>query len=114
MSKDMNAAELYKSCGNYYQWVTEKYSIPVDDKILFNMGKCQGIIETLGKAMFTLCYEKKRNANINKKLTADLQGVRTIDIIEQFLKYASMDDKLRTYSSNTYLLNFISKYWPCK
>ena len=28
------------------------------------MGKCQGIMETLGRTMTTLCLEKKRNVNI--------------------------------------------------
>ena len=88
--------------------------MPVDEKVLFNMGKCQGVIETLGKTMLTLCYENRRNANINKKLAANLEGVKTINIIEKFLKKASSDGKLRSYSSYSYLINFISEQWPCK
>ena len=66
-TKDTNAQEIYYSCKNYFEWVNNSYSMPVDEKILFNMGKCQGVIETLGKTMLTLCYENRRNANINRK-----------------------------------------------
>ena len=113
-AKDINAYEVYKICNNYYQWVNKNYSLPVDEKMLFNMGKCQGMIQTLGRTMLTLCYENKKNANINKKLTANLQGIKTIDIIEGFLNVASKDGKLRSYSANSYLIEFISKQWPCK
>jgi len=85
----------------------------VDSKTLFNMGKCQGIIETLGRTMTTLCYERKRNVNINKKLTANLDGIKTIEVIESFLKHATKDNKLRSYSATSYLANFISEQWPC-
>tara|TARA_X000000950_G_C13420679_1_gene459980 strand:- start:23 stop:442 length:420 start_codon:yes stop_codon:yes gene_type:complete len=113
-AKDINAHEVYKICNNYYQWVNKNYSLPVDEKMLFNMGKCQGMIQTLGRTMLTLCYENKKNANINKKLTANLQGIKTIDIIEGFLNAAEKDGKLRSYSANSYLIEFISKQWPCK
>tara|TARA_B100000902_G_C26872188_1_gene698261 strand:- start:74 stop:493 length:420 start_codon:yes stop_codon:yes gene_type:complete len=113
-AKDMNAHEVYKICSDYYQWVNRNYSLPVDEKMLFNMGKCQGMIQTLGRTMLTLCYENKKNANINKKLTADLQGIKTIEIIESFLNVAAKDGKLRAYSANSYLVEFISKQWPCK
>ena len=113
-AKDINAYEVYKICSNYYQWVNKNYSIPVDEKMLFNMGKCQGIIQTLGRTMLTLCYENKTNANINKKLTANLQGIKTIDIIKGFLNAAEKDEKLRSYSANSYLIEFISQQWPCK
>jgi len=113
-AKDINAYEIYKICSNYYQWVNKNYSLPVDEKMLFNMGKCQGMIQTLGRTMLTLCYENKKNANINKKLTANLQGIKTIDIIEGFLNAAKKDGKLRSYSANSYLIEFISKQWPCK
>ena len=78
------------------------------------MGKCQGIMETLGRTMTTLCLEKKRNVNINKKLTANLNGIKTIDLIQSFLKYASQDSKLRSYSASSYLAGFISQKWPCQ
>ena len=78
------------------------------------MGKCQGTIETLGRIMTTLCYDKKKNVNINNKLTANLDGIKTIDIIESFLKNGAHDDKLRSYSAISYLANFISKQWPCQ
>ena len=113
-SGDMNATEIYSICKDYYYWVNKNYDIPVDSKTLFNMGKCQGIIETLGRTMTTLCYEKKRNVNINKNLTANLNGVKTIEIIQSFLKNASQDNKLRSYAATSYLANFISKQWPCQ
>ena len=113
-SKDINATEIYSICKEYYYWVNKNYDIPVDSKTLFNMGKCQGIIETLGRTMTTLCYEKKRNVNINKNLTANLNGVKTIEIIQSFLKNASQDNKLRSYAATSYLANFISKQWPCQ
>ena len=113
-AKDTNAGEIYKICKDYYQWVNKNYNIPVDSKTLFNMGKCQGIMETLGRTMTTLCLEKKRNVNINNKLTANLNGIKTIDLIKSFLKYASQDNKLRSYSATSYLADFISQRWPCQ
>ena len=78
------------------------------------MGKCQGIMETLGRTMTTLCLEKKRNVNINNKLTANLNGIKTIDLIQSFLKHGSQDNKLRSYSAISYLADFISQKWPCQ
>ena len=114
IAKDTNAREIYSICKDYYDWVNKNYDIPVDSKTLFNMGKCQGIMETLGRTMTTLCLEKKRNVNINNKLTANLSGIKTIDLIQSFLKYASQDNKLRSYSSTSYLADFISQQWPCR
>ena len=106
--------EIYSICEDYYHWVNKNYDIPVDSKTLFNMGKCQGIMETLGRTMTTLCLEKKRNVNINNKLTANLNGIKTIDLIQSFLKHASQDNKLRSYSATSYLAGFISQKWPCQ
>ena len=113
-AKDTNAREIYGICKDYYNWVNKNYDIPVDSKTLFNMGKCQGIMETLGRTMTTLCLEKKRNVNINNKLTANLNGIKTIELIKSFLKHASQDNKLRFYSAISYLADFMSKQWPCK
>ena len=113
-AKDTNAGEIYKICKDYYHWVNKNYDIPVDSKTLFNMGKCQGIMETLGRTMTTLCVEKKRNVNINNKLIANLNGIKTIDLIQSFLKHASQDNKLRSYSAISYLTDFISQKWPCQ
>ena len=113
-AKDTNAKEIYSICKDYFHWVNKNYNIPVDSKTLFNMGKCQGIMETLGRTMTTLCLEKKRNVNINKKLTANLNGIKTIDLIQSFLKHASRDNKLRSYSASSYLADFISQKWPCQ
>ena len=113
-AKDTNAREIYSICKDYYHWVKKNYDIPIDSKTLFNMGKCQGIMETLGRTMTTLCLEKKRNVNINSKLTANLNGIKTIDLIQSFLKHASRDNKLRSYSASSYLADFISQKWPCQ
>lgn len=113
-AQDSNAREIYGICKDYYHWVNKNYDIPVDSKTLFNMGKCQGIMETLGRTMTTLCLEKKRNVNINNKLTANLNGIKTIDLIKSFLKHASQDNKLRSYSGASYLADFISQKWPCQ
>ena len=113
-AKDADAKEIYSICKDYYNWVNKNYKIPVDSKTLFNMGKCQGIIETLGRTMTTLCYDKKRNANINNKLTANLDGIKTIEVVESFLKNAAQDNKLRSYEATSYLADFISKQWPCQ
>ena len=113
-AKDTNAREIYSICKDYYNWVNKNYDIAVDSKTLFNMGKCQGIMETLGRTMTTLCLEKKRNVNINNKLIANLNGIKTIDLIQSFLKHASKDNKLRSYSATSYLADFISQKWPCQ
>ena len=112
-SKEMTAYELFKSCQNYYQWVEKNYKPQVDEKILFNMGKCQGVVETMGKAMLTLCYENKRNMNINKRMTANLKGIKTIEIVKRFVETASLDGSIRNFSAQIYLINFINKNWPC-
>ena len=59
MQKILTLREIYSICKDYYHWVNKNYDIPVDSKTLFNMGKCQGIMETLGRTMTTLCLEKK-------------------------------------------------------
>ena len=112
-SDEMNAYDLLKSFQNYYYWVETSYKELVDEKTLFNMGKCQGVIETMGKTMLTLCYENKRNMNVNKKLTANLKGVKTIDIVKKFVEVASLDRSIRNFSAQIYLINFINKSWPC-
>ena len=98
-SNEMTAYELFKSCQNYYYWVKKNYKEPVDEKILFNMGKCQGIIETMGQIMLTLCYENKRNMNVNKKLTANLKGVKSIDIVKKFVEAGSIDGNIRKFTA---------------
>ena len=114
LGNDKNAYELLKNCNNYYNWTIKNYKVPVDDKQLFNMGKCQGTIETIGRMMLTLCYETKRNMNINHKMTANLEGIRTIEIVKKLVEHASNDGNLRKFSSHSYLINFINTNWPCK
>ena len=113
MAQDISAYDLYKSCKNYYEWVTTDFNFPVDDKILFEMGKCQGIIETTGKTMLTLCIEKKRNLDINKKLTANLRDIKSITIIKNFVMQGDNDPSLRRHEGHLYLMNFLSDNWPC-
>ena len=114
LTKEMNASQLYASCKNYHNWVTNDFNDPVDHKTMFNMGKCQGIIETLGKTMLTLCYERRRNLNIDKKLTANLEGVKSIEIVEKIVENGSPEANLRGISSHTYLILLLNKIWPCK
>ena len=111
---EITTQEFLKGCKNYYLWVNKNYKIPVDEKILFNMGKCQGVIETMGKVMLTLCYESKRNLSISKQITANLKGIRTIDIIEELIKSTDTEKRLRSMPVQTFLFNFMSNNWPCK
>ena len=111
---EVTTQEFLKGCKNYYLWVNKNYEIPVDEKILFNMGKCQGVIETMGKVMLTLCYESKRNLSISKQITANLKGIRTIEIIEELIKSTSTEKRLRSMPVQTFLFNFMSNNWPCK
>ena len=112
-SQEMRAYDLFKGCQNYYHWVENNYKGQVDEKMLFDMGKCQGVVETMGKTMLTLCYENKRNMNVNKKMTANLKGVKTIEIVKRFVETASLDGNIRNFSAQIYLINFINKNWPC-
>ena len=112
-SEEMRAYDLFKGCQNYYHWVENNYKVQVDEKMLFDMGKCQGVVETMGKTMLTLCYENKRNMNVNKKMTANLKGVKTIEIVKRFVETASLDGNIRNFSAQIYLINFINKNWPC-
>ena len=111
---EVTTQEFLKGCKNYYLWVNKNYEIPVDEKILFNMGKCQGVIETMGKVMLTLCYESKRNLSISKQITANLKGIRTIEIIEELIKSTDTEKRLRSMPVQTFLFNFMSNNWPCK
>ena len=72
LAQEYSGYDLLKSCKNYKNWIEDEFESPVDQQLLFNMGKCQGILETTGKIMSTLCAERKMNANINKQLTANL------------------------------------------
>ena len=112
-AEDISALDLYKNCKNYNDWVSNDFTYPVDAQILFNMGKCKGIIETTGKTMLTLCYEKKRNLNVSKKMTANLKNVKTLSIVKYFVEHADKDPSLRRHEGHLYLMEFISKKWPC-
>ena len=78
------------------------------------MGKCQGIMETTGKIMLTLCKERKRNLNINKSLSANLEGVKTISLVREYIKQASKISNLQNYNSNELLAIILSNRWQCK
>ena len=109
----MNAVDLYNSCKDYFDWVKSKYDVPVDDRMLFNMGKCKGVIETTGKIMLTLCKENKRNANISEQLTANLEGVKNFKIIELIVKEAGKISNLQKYDGQFFLMQLIRYRWPC-
>ena len=114
LSQEFTAFDLYKSCKNYKDWIDNDFEEPVNSQILFNMGKCQGIMETTGKIMLTLCKERKRNLNINKSLSANLEGVKTISLVREYIKQASKISNLQNYNSNELLAIILSNRWQCK
>ena len=112
-TQEFNALDLYKSCKNYKDWIDSRFEEPVNSQVLFNMGKCQGIMETTGKIMVTLCKERKRNVNINKKLSANLEGIRTISLVKEYVARASNINSLQNYNSLELLSTILSNRWPC-
>ena len=108
-----NAKDLYSSCYDYDLWINGNFKKPVDDKSLFLMGKCQGIVESIGKTMYTLCLERKRNLNIPRQITADLGNIRTRELISIFVKNSEGKTNLSSKSAYTYLLDIFSKSKPC-
>ena len=113
-SQEFSAFDLFKSCKNYKSWIDSSFEEPVDPQILFNMGKCQGIMETTGKVMLTLCMERKRNVNINKQLAANLEGIRTISLVKEYVISASKISNLQEYNAQELLSIILSKRWPCR
>ena len=113
-AQEYSAYDLLKSCSDYKNWIDNKFESPADQKLLFNMGKCQGIMETTGKIMSTLCVERKRNVNINKQLAANLQGVRTVSLVREYVSVASSLGNIQKYSAQNLLTQILSKKWPCK
>ena len=113
-AQESSAYDLLKSCKNYKNWIENKFDSPVDQQLLFNMGKCQGIIETTGKIMSTLCAERKRNLNINDQLTANLEGVRTLSLIREYVSAAASVGNLQKYSAQNLVTKILSNKWPCK
>ena len=109
----MTAAELYKNCKNYHDWVANKFDVPVDEQLLFNMGKCLGNVETTGKMMLTLCQESRRNANISNQLTANLKRVKTFSIIEELVNKSGNMSNLQKYDGQLILMEIIRRKWPC-
>ena len=114
VAQEYSAYDLLKSCNNYKTWIENKFESPVDQQLLFNMGKCQGILETTGKIMSTLCAERKMNANINKQLTANLEGVKTISLVREYIFVASSIENIQKYSAQNLLSKILSKKWPCR
>ena len=112
-TQEFSALDLYKSCKNYKDWIDSSFEEPVNSQVLFNMGKCQGIMETTGKIMVTLCKERKRNVNINKKLSANLEGIRTISLVKEYVARASNINSLQNYNSLELLSTILSNRWPC-
>ena len=113
-SQDFSAYHLFKSCNNYKNWIDSEFEEPADPQTFFNMGKCQGIMETTGKIMLTLCKESKRNVNIHKQLSANLEGIRTISLVKEYLAKASNISNLQRYNAQELLSIILSKRWPCK
>ena len=113
-SQEFSAHDLFKSCNNYKNWIDSNFEEPVDPQLLFNMGKCQGIMETTGKIMLTLCKERKRNVNINKQLAANLEGIRTISLVKEYVTRASKLSNLQEYKAQELLSIILSKRWPCR
>ena len=114
VAQEYSAYDLLKSCNNYKTWIENKFESPVDQQLLFNMGKCQGILETTGKIMSTLCAERKMNVNINKQLTAKLEGVKTISLVREYIVVASSIENIQKYSAQNLLTKILSKKWPCR
>ncbi len=114
LAQEYSAYDLLKSCNNYKTWIENKFESPVDQQLLFNMGKCQGILETTGKIMSTLCAERKMNVNINKQLTAKLEGVKTISLVREYIFVASSIENIQKYSAQNLLTKILSKKWPCR
>ena len=71
-------------------------------------------METTGKIMSTLCAERKRNVNINKQLAANLQGIRTVSLVREYVSVASSIGNIQKYSAQSLLTQILSKKWPCK
>tara|TARA_X000000950_G_scaffold199980_1_gene240742 strand:- start:249 stop:620 length:372 start_codon:yes stop_codon:yes gene_type:complete len=109
----ITAVELYKSCKNYYDWVSSKFDLPVDEKMLFDMGKCQGAVIATGKIMLTVCKEKKMNVNISKQLAANLTGIKSFDIIEYLVDESIKANNLHKTDGQFFLMQIIEKKWPC-
>ncbi len=114
VAQEYSAYDLLKSCNNYKTWIENKFESPVDQQLLFNMGKCQGILETTGKIMSTLCAERKMNVNINKQLIAKLEGVKTISLVREYIFVASSIENIQKYSAQNLLTKILSKKWPCR
>ena len=113
-TQEYSAYDLLKSCSNYKNWIEKNFESPVDQQALFNMGKCQGILETTGKIMSTLCVERKRNVNISKQLAANLEGIRTVSLVREYVNVASSIENLQKYSAQSLLTKILSKKWPCR
>ena len=112
-SQEFTGHDLFKNCNNYKNWIDSEFEEPADPQTFFNMGKCQGIMETTGKMMLTLCKERKRNVNIHKQLSANLEGIRTISLVKEYLAKASNISNLQRYNAQELLSIILSKRWPC-
>ena len=113
-SQEYSALDLYKNCKNYKDWIESNFEEPINSQVLFNMGKCQGIMETTGKIMLTLCKERQRNVNINKNLSANLDGIRTISLVKEYIMRTPSFDSLQNYNAQELLALILSQRWPCR
>ena len=71
-------------------------------------------METTGKIMLTLCKERQRNVNINKNLSANLEGIRTISLVKEYVMRAPGFDSLQNYNAQELLSLILSQRWPCR
>ena len=113
-SQEFSALDLYKNCKNYKDWIESNFEEPINPQVLFNMGKCQGIMETTGKIMLTLCKERQRNVNINKNLSANLDGITTISLVKEYVMRAPGFNSLQNYNAQELLSLILSQRWPCR
>ena len=54
------------------------------------------------------------NVNINKQLAANLEGVKTISLVREYVFVASSIENVQKYSAQNLLTKILSKKWPCR
>ena len=106
--------ELRNACANYDLWLNNQHTGSLSPEDFFSMGKCHGIIETLGTTMYTLCQEKRRNLGMPKQLSADLRHVTTKTIIHALVVYSNKHPEAWEEEGYLFAINLISRMWPCK
>ena len=110
----MNAVDLYNGCKDYFDWVNSEYNVPVDDRMLFNMGKCKGVIELYN-------IDNKRATQVLKSVYQSfLTGYnlsyyektgkfKNLDLKSEYIFNAIMNDCRK--NKNAYLSNILTDFW---